>query len=201
MVSHFKAMIVVLGWHLIGLFIGFLTLFLFRLVDDEGDLALQILIVSCLASLLTTIIFLSLKRFYGKITHDSLVKDSRKIIIYLLTSSVLFFNLNVLVHTVLNTDRSRSFFVLNWIDCAPEFATRSTIQNEVEKKYGEESVRAFDKRVEEHSRRGLVVKSKLEIRLTWAGVAVLRISEILTSMFDLKGPLENTLWEPIKNRC
>jgi hypothetical protein len=133
--------------------------------------------------------------------QDGRFLEAKTIILILLASSVMFLNSNVLVQTVLNTDRSRSIFVLQWIECAPESAARSEIEKKINEKFGLESVRAFDKRVQEHIRRGLISEEIGEIRLTRVGAAIYRISVTLTGIYNLTGTQENSIWNSKQKTC
>jgi len=201
MVSSFKTIIVVLAWHFFGLGLGFLSLFPIRVFDDSGDLALQILFGSLLAGILTSLIFWRILRIQEIRKRTPLVRHTKLTLALLLASSLFFFNLSVLVQTVLNTDRSRSTFVLSWIECSPKDATRFYIQTEIEKKFGEESANAFDKRVSEHIKRGLVSERQDKLALTWAGESVHQISNHLAKFYNLQGPKENSLWGKNNDYC
>ena len=105
MVSSFKSIIVVLAWHFFGLGLGFLSLFPIRVFDDSGDLAVQILFGSLLAGILTSLIYWRMLRIQEIKQRTPLVGHTKLTLALLLASSLFFFNLNVLVQTVLNTDR------------------------------------------------------------------------------------------------
>lgn len=196
-----RSILVLLALHFLGLILGFGFLYAVRLTDKTGDLALQILIASVLAGTLSPIIFWKGRFGQSKTILKSIHKDVKVLIILLFASSVIFFNLNMLVHTVLNTDRSRSIFILSWVECSPKKTTKEEMQQEIGKELGEESLRAFNKRLNEHIKRGLIKEENGTVRLTFIGESVYGVSKVLTTIYDLKGPLENALWSKEKNIC
>lgn len=196
-----KSIIVVFAWHFLGLLLSLLLLFPFRTIQPKGDLAIQILVACVIASLVTSLLFSIRINSCKEPLQDGRFSEAKTILLILLASSVMFLNSNVLVQTVLNTDRSRSIFVLQWIECAPEFAARSEIEKQINEKFGLESVRAFEKRVHEHISRGLISEEIGEIRLTRVGAAIYRISVTLTGIYNLTGTQENSIWNSKQKTC
>ena len=97
---------------------------------------------------------------------------------------LMFFNQTFL----LNIDRSRSTFVLSWVDKGYVHVD-STNQIVIE---GADSLEnsnpiASAQRVEENVQRGLIAFSNNKFYLTLAGEMVLKVCEISAIFFDLKG--------------
>jgi hypothetical protein len=72
--------------------------------------------------------------------------------------------------SVLNVDRSRSFYILAWIHDAPQGATIDDIHDSLVESFGESEARAFDQRLQEHLKRKII-----------------RLVEFLSELYNLDG--------------
>ena len=106
-----------------------------------------------------------------------------------------FFSSTVLVQTqtLLNIDRSRSFFILEWVNCAPS-TQLYVIESEIESFYGKGELAAFNLRLAEHQARGLIVNKGDTIELTPLGVFLFRFSDLTATSFKLAGWKLNKIW-------
>lgn len=113
-------------------------------------------------------------------------------ILSLLVSFLLYLNLST--QLLINTDRSRSFFVLEWIQCAPPTYSINQIQNRYTEVYGELSLKDFNVRYNEQVSRQLINDSE-NPTLSTKGLAVYKLAEFLAKNFNLKGWYTHALWD------
>ena len=101
----------------------------------------------------------------------------------------------ILIQFFVNIDRSKSFYVLYWIEkyesnyqpSNPEFLGNIP---ELETRISEYD---FNQRVQEHQIRGLVAQKGSQLKLTGMGKMILRVSEIIAKYFRLTGWVGNEL--------
>lgn len=160
-------------------------LFLIRRSNDSSLIADQILAVGLIALVFTGIISL--------VSKNNISTETRWIKILSLLISFLLY-LNVSTQLLINTDRSRSFFVLQWIQCAPPAYTINQIQNRYAETYGEPSLVDFNLRYNEQVSRQLINDSESPT-LSTRGLMIYELAEFLAKNFNLKGWYTHRLWD------
>jgi hypothetical protein len=98
-----------------------------------------------------------------------------------------------LIQIFVNIDRSKSFYVLYWIE-KYEIVYNSTNSTFLESMPEIKTIineYDFSQRIQEHRIRGLVTYDDKQIRLTRAGKTILKISEICAKYFRLTGWVGN----------
>lgn len=161
------------------------VLFLIRQLNNSTLIADQILAVGLFALVCTGILFFLLK--------NNISSEKKWIkILSLLVSFLLY--LNVSTQLLINTDRSRSFFVLEWIQCAPPTYSINQIQNRYTEVYGERSLKDFNLRYNEQVSRQLINDSE-NPTLSTRGLIIYKLAEFLAKSFKLKGWYSNALWD------
>jgi len=158
---------------------------LIRQLNDSTLIADQILAVGLFALVCTgTLFFLS---------NNNISSEKKWVkILSLLVSFLLY--LNVSTHLLINTDRSRSFFILEWVQCAPPTFTINQIQNRYTEVYGERSLKDFNLRYKEQVSR-LLINDSENPTLSTKGLVIYNLAEILAKSFNLKGWYTNALWD------
>lgn len=161
------------------------ALFMIRKLNDSSLIADQILAVGLFALVVTGILFF--------IANYQVNVDKKWIkILSLLVSFLLY--LNISTQLLINTDRSRSFFVLEWIQCAPPSYTKTQIQNQYIKVYGEGALKDFELRYIEQVSRQLI-KDYDHPTLSTSGIVIYKLAKFLAKNFNLNGWYANALWE------
>jgi hypothetical protein len=103
------------------------------------------------------------------------------------------FFLTFSIQVIVNTERSRSFYILEWVECAPQEASIEVIENEYKIKYQTEDLKEFKLRLSEHITRGVItIYPKPE--LTWFGKLLYITSTFLAKVFKLNGWKANKIW-------
>lgn len=113
-----------------------------------------------------------------------------------LTSFSIFISSSIL--TVGNVDRSRSIYLFEWIGCAPKNIKKSLIEQRILTEYGQESLMAFQQRVNENLSRGFLIQNNENIGLTQSGKILFWIARLISDIFNLTGWFQNALW---KEKC
>jgi len=144
----------------------------------------EIVFVSILAALITLGFTLYLKKV-------GFFSESISLLCYV-NLLALMLSILVLPYSLINIDRSRSFYVLSWVD-----------QGEVSIKNGQtvvkvESTEAADTagvelRLKEQQQRGLIQEANGKYKVTNMGKLTLEIANLLARIFNLKN------WEANKN--
>lgn len=160
-------------------------LFLIRRTNDSSLIADQILAVGVIAVVFTGI--------FSLVSKNNISAETRWIKILSLLISFLLY-LNISTQLLINTDRSRSFFILQWIQCAPSAYTINQIQNRYAETYGEPSLVDFNLRYNEQVSRHLINDSESPT-LSTRGLIIYRLAEFLAKNFNLKGWYTHTLWD------
>lgn len=94
---------------------------------------------------------------------------------------------NFYSYTLMNIDRSRSFYVLNWIDKDKLYFERNNLVSKVASQEANE-IDAIEQRVFEHQSRGLLnIENSGKITLTLMGKLTLKISNFFANVFSLQG--------------
>ena len=167
-----KALTFLLG-HIL---LSFTFLFFIRLINLGNDLLFeQILISGFLGYLVVTLLYFRINFFsydWKKSLRDSLLG----FMIYLL----------IALFTILNIDRSRSFYVLSWVAKGIVICTDSSLDlTKVQSKEKFNSI-GISSRIEEQVKRNLVLKSDSGCQLTQYGELYLVSAEVLAEIFNLK---------------
>lgn len=165
------------------IFFEFALYFLFKLIQTLFSSTLifdQIFLISCL----NIGIFLALFRIRKKIDFDKIVA------IISLGLLLMFINQTV----ILNIDRSRSTYVLSWVDkghvsldSSGSFVTRGILSDENSNEI------ATIQRVRENIDRGLIRVEEGKVHLTFTGKMVLRICKDTAELLDLQGWKTNSM--------
>ena len=177
------------GLHLIVVTVNFLTscfiLFLSRnFVEFDLPLFEEIIYASILSVALTLgLTFLLKKR--------RLLNDSNQLLIYINIIALLV-SVLILPYSLLNVDRSRSFYVLSWVD-----------QNKISK-LGDQilvdvlssqslDIAGVSQRIQEQQQRGLIREADGRYQVTISGSFILGIANFLSELFNLEN------WKSNKN--
>lgn len=163
---------------LVCFFFGGFVLLVLRLHEPEADLFRQTiqttLLVACLAILLL-IKFVTFDRWIFLLT--------------LLSLSTTFF---MITQTqVLNTDRSRSFYILSWVDSEVIQEKDGLLSFNADCSKEMLNPEAISIRLEEQIDRGFVRRDP-ELKLTYLGAIQLGISEQLARFYNLRNWSQNT---------
>jgi hypothetical protein len=92
---------------------------------------------------------------------------------------------------LINIDRSRSFYVLAWIDRYEIKSDVTTNPYESVQSPEKNSIESIQKRVLEQESRGLISDNGSEFRLTRLGKVTLRVSNFFAKTFNLQGWYQN----------
>lgn len=153
--------------------LAFLVLALIRLFDSKTFSFIQIILVTSLIGIVTyTFSFMSNGTF-GKLLKN------REIAITLIVFTLLSFS-------ILNIDRSRSFYLTKWVHISQE---RGTTVDELVQKYdfSRQDYQDLLQRVEEQKQSGTIVESDGRLKLTSLGKIVVRISTLIAKVENLNG--------------
>lgn len=170
-----------LGKHsLIVLSILFFTSLLIALTRNflKIDMLLfESIIVS--SSIIFLIVFLTLTRIRLKVIPTS----SLQTLLYVSLIGLLC-TLIILPNTLLNVDRSRSLYILNWVNQKQLKNVGGELVVNVKSPEGSD-LSGVELRLDEQIQRGLVIYSGGEYKLSRSGRFVLQVAEILASSFNL----------------
>ncbi len=112
------------------------------------------------------------------------IKKDKELLIFLVTASVsLVMILNLVI---LNVDRSRSFYVLNWVNEKKIVLEEGELKLDNVLSKERLSKEAINVRIVEQIDRGLVLKKGEELSLSNSGKVVLRIAEFVATIFNLQ---------------
>lgn len=143
----------------------------------------EIVLVSILATLLT----LGFTLYLNKVSSS---KNSIRLLSYVNIIGLML-SLLVLPYTLLNVDRSRSFYVLSWVDQGRVFVENGQIILEV-KSAESADIAGVDLRLKEQDQRGLIREGNGIYKVTNTGKLTLWIANLLAKVFNL------TNWEANK---
>lgn len=157
-----------------------LTLILYRRLSPAGDIFNQILILSGL----NFIAVLLIVRIFGspfKSWYEVYVSLTCSLVVFAFITS--FFLLNI--------DRSRSFYVLEWTK--KELILLREGQLDLNKIHSSEALNkvAIEQRIEEQINRGLMKRGPDRTYLTGTGIFLVKFSDYLSKLFVLRGWQEN----------
>lgn len=181
-----KTMVGWLTYSLLAFTFSNFCLFVFRNSGFLGGLLFEQIIIS---NLFTLSILLYLNQNAWKIRRTIFLNN------ILSTSSILLviilvFQIQTL--TLINIDRSRSFYIIAWIHDSRIEATAKGISLDQVLSIERLNTKAIEDRVDEQVLRKLVVEKQGKFQLTWRGVLLFNISEALAKMFKLNGWKNNS---------
>jgi hypothetical protein len=160
---------------------GLVTLALWRMTDPKIDLFSQILCISILVffTALLLIIYANKSKQRRRV--------SKKIFFIPLVMALIFYNLTTA--TLINIDRSRSFYVLAWLDAG--LLTVDSQGNMRNFAISKEAMNmdAISERLEEHRGRLFVTNDN---RLSLLGKETVKASNFLAKVFSLDGWFRNS---------
>lgn len=180
-----KPLIIHLALMLGNFLLSCLILILSRnFVEFDFPLFEEIVFVSILASLLTLGLTVYLKKV-------GVLLDTIQVLSYV---NVLALMLSILVlpYALLNVDRSRSFYVLSWVDQGKVSNENSQTILEVESTE-QADIAGVELRLKEQQQRGLIQETNGIYMITSMGKLTLGIANVLAKMFNL------TNWEVNRN--
>lgn len=143
------------------------------------------ILLSCVLAMLTTFLLLW---FYSLRSHFSSLMLSNLIWVLVTTMLLMIF---VLPNTVVNIDRSRSFYVLSWVKNGDVFSNKAgglVVQAKSPEGINAEGIQ---QRLEEQISRGLVKRQGESYYLTKKGNLTLWIANIIANFYDLDGWYKN----------
>jgi hypothetical protein len=165
-------------WKTIGVgIIPIILLFLFRYVNDSSAaLYAQILISSLITtSILGLILFFKSKEEFC--SHISLVK----------VTACFFLCYSLLSSTVLNIDRSRSFYVISWVNLNLIGVNKNSIDLTLVESSERLNQKAINARISEQTSNGNIQISGDRLVLTNQGKILYRLSSACAVLFKLNG--------------
>lgn len=113
---------------------------------------------------------------------------------YLIAITFLTF-LMTSTQTILNIDRSRSFYILQWIEESPKGTDINDFRRQIDKQLGSAEVKAFNQRLSEHVSRGIIQSEGNYLALSKVGKFIYSISNLLARLFDLNGWKVANIWK------
>lgn len=173
--------------------IGITTLIIWRQFSNSSRLPDQILAVG-----VALLIPIFLMQNDGKLGIRIVNTEPGLKLLAFLASFFMF--LTVGLQTFTNVDRSRSLFMFEWIQCAPSTITKSTLEKNVESKFGIEARAAFEQRLNEQVARGFISIDNSKPKLTTGGKTIFNIAIFLSRIANLDGWQKNFLWNA-RNKC
>ena len=156
---------------------AFILLFLIRLITQR-----IILFESILLSILLTVVLvfsyfaLEYKRDISQFNYEKFLS--------VFVSLLLFYSMSF--STVLNTDRSKSLYVLSWVhDLGP--ITEKNLSQKIRMKYGEYDSSYIQQRIIEHKSRGVFVERNGAIQTSSLGNVYWYVANKIAGIFKLSG--------------
>ena len=101
-------------------------------------------------------------------------------------------SLLVLSNSLLNIDRSRSFYVLSWVDQKKVSSIDGVIEESISSTEAND-LNSLEMRIMEHEERGLIKNENGKYYLTFRGGVILNLSNFLAQIFNLEN------WQKNKN--
>lgn len=133
-----------------------------------------------LASILATLITLGFTFYLNSVGGQ---KNSIRLLSYVNIIGLML-SLLVLPYTLLNIDRSRSFYVLSWVDKSKVYFENGQIVLEVRSTESTD-IAGVDLRLKEQEQRGLIREENGVYKVTNIGKLTLRIANLLAKLFNL----------------
>lgn len=154
-----------------------LIFFLVRSVNSSSLIFDQILF----CGFITLLILLIAKRYSRKSLMSSFEAILLVAVITLVSQSIF-----------LNIDRSRSFYVLSWIQSNQITYVNGELDISRVNSQEKNNESAIRNRIEEQLSRGLLIESQSDLALSFRGLLVLNASDYLAEIFNLNGWLQNS---------
>lgn len=105
-------------------------------------------------------------------------------IVSVLVSSLFFYSISM--STVLNIDRSKSFYVINLLHNSQPIS-ESDLKTKISQKFGDKEYNSYQSRILEQAKRGIVTKENNKYVLSFIGNLIWQISNFLAKIFNLSG--------------
>jgi hypothetical protein len=178
-------------------------LFFWRQATPNSFLADQILFVAIVTASAFTLVLFVLKSFLSKKRSKSFAIESvlhmisQRFVMMLLLISFVSSTVLIQTQTLLNIDRSRSYFILEWIGCSPS-KELTLIENKVEATLGKGELAALNLRLVEQESRGFIAREGDIVKLTRLGSFLFKFSEVSAGIFKLSGWETNKVWKDTK---
>ena len=154
-----------------------LFLFLIRQITQTIILFESILI----SILLTVLLAIS---FYFIQQKRGIIKFDYETLLSLFVSVLLFYSISF--STIMNTDRSKSLYVLSWVhDLGP--ITEKNLAQKIRIKYGEYDSSYIQQRITEHKSRGVFVERNGFIQTSTLGNVYWYVANKIAGIFKLSG--------------
>jgi hypothetical protein len=186
MKSETRAIVVIYGKVLsVTWLLGIATLFLWRRVSITTLLYDQFLVITFLIFILS---YFFVKRLFFKTNLNRTIIEKFAISFLI---SILFFS--TIQYSVLTVDRSRSLYVLQWVQDGRILMNNGNVVILGNKKPEMKVIPAVAQRIEENKFRGLITKQSNGLQqLTALGKVHLTLAQVFAKFFNLKGWYENT---------
>jgi hypothetical protein len=136
------------------------------------------------------ILFASLILVFLALMYIKLKKNCKFGGLEVFIAAVLFFNLAT--YSLVNIDRSRSFYILAWIDKKELVLNAGRVDLTDIQSPEKRNAPAIISRLEEQIDRNLVVRQGDELKLTLSGKVYLGIADFLAKIYSLNGWRDNT---------
>jgi hypothetical protein len=164
---------------------GSLTLLFVRKLSSEGILFDQIIQVAIVVN------FLILMFFLTKILRKKKQRELTESIHFLITASLLFIFLST--STLVNIDRSRSFYIISWVNEGLVTKNQGGRGYSFEKVESEEKFAKvqIESRLREQIERGVINAESRMLELTYYGHIYLKVANFLAKTYKLEGWAKN----------
>ena len=165
----------------------FLSCLILALTRNYIELKFPIFEEIVLASILATLLTIGFALYLNRASSS---KNSIRLLSYVNIIGLML-SLLVMPYTLLNVDRSRSFYVLSWVDQGRVSLENGRLVLEV-KSTESADIAGVDLRLKEQEQRGLIQQGNGIYKVTNMGKLTLRIANLLAKLFNL------TNWEANK---
>lgn len=148
---------------------------------------------------ITALIFVANLLFLFTFSKIRLISSSQTVITLVsLVTALTYFT--TVQYTVLAIDRSRSFYVLSWVDQGWINVINNELRidprlNTAQVDLDLSNLVPLNQRLDEQLSRGLISRDPNRLRLTWAGKVLLSASNFAAKVFSLHGWWQNTKTE------
>lgn len=155
------------------LVVGFVNIFIFQYWYDN-------IVNSILISIITSTLVILL--INAKVAP---IFDSKMILICVLSFYVFS------TSTLLNIDRSRSFYILSWVDNGLVTFTEDGLKMDKVKSLEKNNSNAIENRIIEQIKRGIIVHTDSKLELSKIGKVLVQVSNLTANLFSLGGWQKN----------
>jgi hypothetical protein len=146
--------------------------------------------------LITALIFVVNLLFLITFSKGKSIHSSRTVITLVsLVTALTYFT--TVQYTILAIDRSRSFYVLSWVDQGWINVINNELRidpriNTAQVDLDVNNLLPLNQRLDEQLSRGLISRAPNRLQLTWAGKVLLNTSNFAAKVFNLQGWWQNT---------